>query len=219
MAARRVEREPSRGFTLVELMVVVAIVGILAAVAIPSFLGYIKDARLSEAIENVQSIMVAEQAYYNNHHQYTTALGWCPPTLPASILAKTAYETQLWPNCGADWNSFGWAPERPVAFRYRVFTSYDANGNPAFHPTGAVLPQPAGMSGAFGVNWAEHLASTDADADGVFDEMMPWVVVEAEGDTDYDEALVYIRTNSANNAVFRCDKDDNPPGPGHAATY
>lgn len=59
-----------RGFTLIELMIVVAIVAILAAVAIPNFLRYQAKSRQSEARANLGGIFVAETAYYSEHATY-----------------------------------------------------------------------------------------------------------------------------------------------------
>ncbi len=61
-----------RGFTLVELMIVVAIIGILAAVAIPSFMSYMKTAKSSEASINLNKIGKNEKTKYQAEASFTT---------------------------------------------------------------------------------------------------------------------------------------------------
>ncbi|MBN2530518.1 MAG: prepilin-type N-terminal cleavage/methylation domain-containing protein [Deltaproteobacteria bacterium] len=57
-----------RGFTLIELMIVVAILGILAAVAIPAFINYMKRAKTSEATVNVDRMYEGAVAYFEKKH-------------------------------------------------------------------------------------------------------------------------------------------------------
>ena len=52
------------GFTLIELMIVVAIIGILASVAIPAFMKYIKKAKTTEATTHVQKIYLGARTYW-----------------------------------------------------------------------------------------------------------------------------------------------------------
>ncbi len=60
-----------KGFTLIELMIVIAIIGILAAIAIPNFLNYQCKARQAEAKTNLGSIRTAEEAYYAEFSTYS----------------------------------------------------------------------------------------------------------------------------------------------------
>src|SRR5690349_9365497 len=64
----KVTAKGKSAFTLVELMVVVAITGVLAAVAIPSFINYIKWSKTTEARTNLQVMFTAAAAYYEEEH-------------------------------------------------------------------------------------------------------------------------------------------------------
>ena len=60
-----------KGFTLIELMIVVAIIGILAAVAIPAFMKYITRSKTVEATMNIRKIFDSSVAYYEGEHSDT----------------------------------------------------------------------------------------------------------------------------------------------------
>ncbi|MFH2013097.1 MAG: prepilin-type N-terminal cleavage/methylation domain-containing protein [Pseudomonadota bacterium] len=79
----RTSAKNEKGFTLIELMIVVAIIGILAAIAIPNFLSYQKKAKTAEAKTMLANIRTMEEAYLAENDTYSaskTQIGWVDPT-------------------------------------------------------------------------------------------------------------------------------------------
>lgn len=65
----------SRGFTLIEVMIVVAIIGVLAAIAYPSYLQYVRRAARSAAQSFMLTIAAKEEQYMLDARSYTTTIG------------------------------------------------------------------------------------------------------------------------------------------------
>lgn len=71
------KRRLSKGFTLIELMIVVAIIGILAAIAVPNFMKFQARARQAEAKTNLRAWGTAVKSYFAEYNTYTcTDCGW-----------------------------------------------------------------------------------------------------------------------------------------------
>jgi len=92
-----------RGFTLIELMIAVAILAIIAAIAIPAYNGYITEARSGAARANLENLRLAVEDYFLDNGSYAALNGdqWLFSG------AKTLTTEEL-----------GWAPERPSEHRF-----------------------------------------------------------------------------------------------------
>jgi type IV pilus assembly protein PilE len=64
----------TKGFTILELLVTIVIIGILVSFAIPRYQAYIQRSNATEAIEALQLIMEAEERYYGDRSSYTVDL-------------------------------------------------------------------------------------------------------------------------------------------------
>ena len=115
-----------KGFTLIELMIVVAIIGILAAIAIPNFLTYQKKSKTSEAKTCIGGIKTSEISYQTENDVYIACTG-----LPAST-ANASKRSWLDDGKNGGFDTIGWRPAGAVYYTYTVEIKSDTQGNSQF---------------------------------------------------------------------------------------
>jgi len=103
----------SHGFTLLEVMITMAIVAILAAIAIPSYAEYLRRSRVTEAFATLSGMRVKMEQYFQDNRSYA---GSCQPPPPPSVAPRPAATANFTYDC----------PGPPGANNYTV----RARGNP-----------------------------------------------------------------------------------------
>jgi prepilin-type N-terminal cleavage/methylation domain-containing protein len=168
------------GFTLIELMIVVLIIGVLSAIAIPAFSGYLNRSKTTEAVGFLANIKARQEAYRSEYHQYCDASSsdgkvaskadaWWPSNKPGS-------KTLTWNASGipAGWSHLGASPGNQTLFSY------------------------VSVAGAVGTKPTDNSFSTDLGYDGTDF----WFVSRALGDLDGDNTMVTFESYSHNRNIW-----------------
>ena len=146
------------GFTLIELMIVVAIIGILAAIAIPNFMRFQLKAKAGEGKTNLAAIRTAEESYMAEFGTYISTTSEHP------LLASVGAMKIAWGSAApAGFGTIGWAPEGAVYYSYQVNAaadgtdflaeaSSDIDGNGTYNEWAYVKPVPGDTASVAAAN-------------------------------------------------------------------
>ncbi len=149
----------NQGYTLVELMIVVAIVGILASIAVPGYQNYTMRAKAVEAVNTLAAINAAQHAYIENSETETycnasgTAASWNPNATPGG-------QPQPWDDTDAAWKQLGFRAPPVVLFSYQTVA-----GSSVQLPTALGFTTDRGYPS--GIPWFISSAIADMDGDGI----------------------------------------------------
>lgn len=120
------------GFTLIELMIVVAIIAFLAVISVPSFSRFLAKAKRAEAYMNLSSIYAAQKAYWAEHGKYSDTLdgqggiGWKPEGYKGGGAQEKFYYTYGFPSGSEGKNYFTGKLNTPASAL--ALAKADANG-------------------------------------------------------------------------------------------
>ncbi len=181
-------RKTSKGFTLIELMIVVAIIAILAAIAIPQYRKFQMKAKTSEAKTNIGAIRTCEEAYAAEHDAY-----YLVGPAPESAITSTTRDFDLTneDNC-AHFADLGFKPAGKVYYNYGV-KNWRAGTN--FNTS-------ADVNGACPIGAISDAQMTNGVRDVTAD-----IAILAQGDLDNDNSDAYYGATDEKGEVIHGGDD------------
>ncbi|WP_437917172.1 prepilin-type N-terminal cleavage/methylation domain-containing protein [Sorangium sp. So ce302] len=188
MRSRRRQRSAARrAFTLVELLVVVAMVGVLAAIAMVGYRRYMDAAGIAEPKAVMQGIRGAQEAYKAEMLVYlNVSKGSLDAWYPAGTLSD---RKRAWGGAhpdATDWQLLNVTTDGAVRFGYA---------------TVAGVTPPFGVTPHGGFTFA-GLPAGNPLADPQFAPNGPWYVIQAAGDRDSDGTLALLLTASTMSGIY-----------------
>jgi len=124
-----------KGFTLTELLIVIAIIGVLAVIAIPTYTGQQKRAARTEAYTNLQNLRMLQEQYFAENGEYApntaTADSTSSTTLLYGVFSGTTYDTSNNATNARNIYSFlpGFKPGLAADLKYDYVISFTVSSN------------------------------------------------------------------------------------------
>ncbi len=140
--SRRQRIRKTAGFTLIEIMIVVAIIGILSSIAVPAYRDYVVRARIADATSGLAETRVRMEQFYGDNRTYAAGAGGCGAAMPVidqftltCVLGAGGqqYTVTANGNAGAMVAGFGYSVDQA---NLRITTSWGTNWG-AVPPAGA----------------------------------------------------------------------------------